>query len=67
MNSTTIITDTHTHLYSEEFDQDRDEMIQRAINAGVTRFFIPAIDAAATQSMYDLERNYPEHVVFLVQ
>ena len=44
MNSTPIITDTHTHLYSEEFDQDRDEMMQRAINAGVTRFFIPAID-----------------------
>jgi Tat protein secretion system quality control protein TatD with DNase activity len=29
------ITDTHTHLYSEEFDQDRDEMIQRALNKGI--------------------------------
>ena len=35
------ITDTHTHLYSNEFDEDRDEMIQRAIDAGVSRFFIP--------------------------
>jgi TatD DNase family protein len=66
LNSTPIITDTHTHLYSEEFDQDRDEMIQRAINAGVTRFFIPAIDAAATQSMYDLEQNYPDHVFLMM-
>ncbi|MEP6928983.1 MAG: TatD family hydrolase [Flavobacterium sp.] len=66
MNSTIIITDTHTHLYSEEFDQDRDEMIQRAINAGVTRFFIPAIDAAATESMYDLEKNYPENVFLMM-
>ncbi|TDO83642.1 TatD DNase family protein [Flavobacterium chryseum] len=66
MNSTLIITDTHTHLYSEEFDQDRDEMIQRAINAGVTRFFIPAIDAAATQSMYDLEQNYPDNVFLMM-
>ena len=40
------ITDTHTHLYSTEFDQDREEMIQRAIDAGVSRFFIPAIDSA---------------------
>jgi TatD DNase family protein len=32
------ITDTHTHLYSEEFDQDRDEMIQRALNKGISRF-----------------------------
>ncbi len=28
--------DTHTHLYSEEFDEDRTEMIKRAINKGVT-------------------------------
>jgi TatD DNase family protein len=50
------ITDTHTHLYSEEFDQDRDEMIQRALNKGISRFFIPAIDSTYTQAMYDLER-----------
>ncbi|QSB27106.1 TatD family hydrolase [Flavobacterium sp. CLA17] len=66
MSATTIITDTHTHLYSEEFDQDRDEMIRRALNAGVTRFFIPAIDAAATQSMYDLEKKYPENVFLMM-
>ncbi|WP_306349706.1 TatD family hydrolase [Flavobacterium sp. '19STA2R22 D10 B1'] len=57
-----ILTDTHTHLYSEEFNEDRDAMIQRAINVGVTRFFIPAIDSSATQSMYDLEAQYPENV-----
>jgi TatD DNase family protein len=32
------ITDTHTHLYSEEFDQDRDEMIQRALSKGISDF-----------------------------
>ena len=36
--------DTHTHLYSEEFDADRTEMIARAKAAGVTRCFIPAIE-----------------------
>jgi TatD DNase family protein len=61
-----IITDTHTHLYSNEFDEDRDEMIQRAIDAGVSRFFIPAIDAAYTQSMYDLEKRYPENVFLMM-
>ncbi|WP_409417878.1 TatD family hydrolase [Flavobacterium sp. PS2] len=66
MNPTTIITDTHTHLYSEEFDQDRGEMIQRAIDAGVSRFFIPAIDAACTQSMYDLEQKYPDNVFLMM-
>lgn len=61
-----IITDTHTHLYSEEFDQDRSEMIQRAINAGVSRFFIPAIDSSCTQSMYELEQNYPDNVFLMM-
>jgi TatD DNase family protein len=66
LNPTTIITDTHTHLYSEEFDQDRGEMIQRAIDAGVSRFFIPAIDAACTESMYDLEQKYPDNVFLMM-
>lgn len=61
-----IITDTHTHLYSEEFDQDRNEMIQRAIDAGVSRFFIPAIDSTCTNAMYELEQNHPNHVFLMM-
>lgn len=57
-----ILTDTHTHLYSEEFDQDRTEMIQRAIDAGVSRFFVPSIDSGYTQKMYDLEAQFPENI-----
>jgi TatD DNase family protein len=60
-----ILTDTHTHLYSEEFDLDRDEMMQRAIKKGVTRFFVPAIDSTCTESMYELEKNYPENVFLM--
>ena len=60
------ITDTHTHLYSEEFDIDRNEMMQRAINNGVTRFFIPAIDSNYIQKMYALESDYPENVFLMM-
>lgn len=60
------ITDTHTHLYAEQFDMDRDEMMQRAINNGVTRFFIPAIDSNSIQKMYELEANYPENVFLMM-
>ena len=60
------ITDTHTHLYSNEFDEDRNEMIQRAIDAGVSRFFIPAIDSTFTQSMYDLEKAYSENIFLMM-
>lgn len=61
-----IITDTHTHLCSEEFDQDRTEMIQRSIAAGVSRFFIPSIDSTGTQKMYDLEAQFPDNVRLMI-
>jgi TatD DNase family protein len=60
------ITDTHTHLYSTEFDEDRNEMIQRAIDAGVSRFFIPAIDSTFTPLMYDLEKAYPTNIFLMM-
>lgn len=60
------LTDTHTHLYSEEFDQDRDEMIARAIDAGVTRFFVPSIDSTYTEKMYALEKAYPGHIYLMM-
>lgn len=66
METKAILTDTHTHLYSEEFDLDRSEMMQRAIDNGVTRFFVPAIDSTYTQSMYDLERDYPNNVFLMM-
>jgi TatD DNase family protein len=61
-----ILTDTHTHLYSEEFDQDRHQVIQKAIDAGVSRFFIPSIDSSYTSKMYDLESQFPENIFLMM-
>ena len=61
-----ILTDTHTHLYSEEFDTDRNEMMERAIKSGVSRFFVPSIDSSYTQKMYDLEKQFPENVFLMM-
>lgn len=61
-----IFTDTHTHLYSEAFDEDRQQMIHRAIEKGVSRFFIPAIDSNYTSAMYDLEEKFPSHVFLMM-
>ena len=36
--------DTHAHLYASEFDEDRSEMIERAIRLGVEQFLLPNID-----------------------
>ncbi|MBG6133047.1 TatD DNase family protein [Aquimarina sp. EL_43] len=61
-----ILTDTHTHIYSEAFDEDQDEMMQRAIKNGVTRFFVPAIDSTYTNAMYAIETKYPKHVFLMM-
>ena len=59
------ITDTHTHLYSEAFDSDRKEMIQRAVDLNVTRFFIPAIDSSYTDAMFKLKNDFPNHMFLM--
>lgn len=61
-----MITDTHTHLYSSQFNEDQKEMIQRAKDAGVSRFFIPAIDASHTKSMLKLEEDFPLDVYLMM-
>lgn len=60
------ITDTHTHLYSEAFDEDRVEMINRAIDVNVRRFFIPAIDSTYTEAMFQLEKAFPDNVFLMM-
>jgi TatD DNase family protein len=61
-----MITDTHTHLYSSAFNEDQAAMIQRAKNAGVSRFFIPAIDSSYTESMLKLEKDFPDDVFLMM-
>ena len=56
-----ILTDTHTHLYAEEFDNDRKEMMARAIANGVSRFFLPNIDVHSIQPMLNLTWDFPEN------
>ncbi len=58
--------DTHTHLYSEEFDADQDQAIKNAIQVGVSHFFIPAIDSSCTETMYALEQKFPNHIFLMM-
>jgi TatD DNase family protein len=61
-----MLTDTHAHLYSEAFDNDRPEMMQRAFDAGIERFFIPAIDSGYTEAMYELEAKYSNRIFLMM-
>jgi TatD DNase family protein len=51
--------DTHSHLYSEEFDVDRDEMIARAKFAGVEHIILPNVDIYSLPRMAELKSLYP--------
>jgi len=57
--------ETHAHLYVKQFDEDRDEVIQRALDAGVEKFFLPAIDSRSAKAMIDLQQSYPENMFLM--
>ena len=59
------MTDTHTHLYLEQFDEDRKEVLERAREQGVKRFLIPAIDSYYYPRMFQLRDAYPDSVYLM--
>ncbi len=53
--------DTHTHLYAEEFNADRKNLIEKAIANGINKFYLPNIDSSSIGAMLDLEKQFPSH------
>lgn len=60
-NLNPIFIDSHTHLYSESFEEDRDDMVKRALDAGVRKMLLPNIDVDSIEGMLDLELRFPEN------
>lgn len=52
--------DTHTHIYDPEFDLDRSETIQKALDNGVVMLLLPNVDASTIQPMLQLHEDYPD-------
>lgn len=55
----TTIVDTHTHIYLDDFDADRQEVVKHAIEAGVTRLLLPAVDSSSYDALLKMVSNYP--------
>jgi len=53
--------DTHTHLYVEQFDEDRKEVTQRAIDSGVELLLLPNIDIHTIDAMNQLVADFPDN------
>lgn len=51
--------DTHAHIYAEEFNQDRDLVVQRALEQGIDTILLPNIDLASIEPMIATEKAYP--------
>jgi len=53
--------DTHTHLFSDQFKDDVDQVIEKALGLGVEKFYLPNIDLASINRMYEISDRYPEN------
>jgi len=51
--------DTHTHIYLQEFDTDRDEAIKRSVQNDVVKLLMPNIDIDSVSRMLEVENRYP--------
>ena len=51
--------DTHAHLYLEQFDEDRNEVIQSARDQGIDKIFMPNVDLSTIEAMHEVARDYP--------
>lgn len=54
-----MLTDTHCHLDLDKFDDDREEVIQRASDAGVSRLLVPGLDLASSEAAVQLAKTHP--------
>ena len=53
--------DTHTHLFAQQFDEDRSEVIHRALEKGVQQMLLPNIDSRSIQPMLNLCKEFPNN------
>ena len=58
--------DTHTHLYLKQFNEDRDEIIQKALNKNVKKLFLPNVDIETIKPMISLSEKYPNNCFPLI-
>ena len=59
-NNSLLIVNTHSHVYDEAFDNDRDDVVKRAISQNVTKIILPDIDSTSRERVFSVAKQYPE-------
>ena len=54
------IIDTHTHIYLEEFDADRLQIVQSAMQSGIIGMVFPNVDVTTLNPLFQLCDQYPD-------
>lgn len=55
-----ILIDTHTHLFLEQFDEDRSTVVEEALRNGIKKMFLPNIDSSTTEKVVQMAKDFPE-------
>jgi TatD DNase family protein len=58
--------DTHAHLYSKQFNGDREAVLERARTEGVTKVYLPAVDSESHERMLELEAAHPDFCIAMI-
>ena len=61
-----MLIDTHTHLYLDKFQNDIDEVMERAVSEGVQLMLLPNIDMETIDDLFSLSKKYPTHTAPMV-
>ena len=59
------IIDTHTHLYLNQFKNDVDQVITKAIDHNITKLVFPSVDSSHMEKMYELKNRYPKNIFLM--
>lgn len=58
--------DTHTHLFAEQFNEDRNEVVKRAVDNGIATLLLPNIDVDSLFSLFELHEKFPKNCLPMV-
>ena len=61
-----IFVDTHTHLYLDNFNEDRQQVVEKAIEQGVKYMLLPNIDSESFDDMESLHNLFPKNCLAMM-